>query len=151
MPAGRIHNQATLWIAPVAAISAAVALEDLRVGAAVGVGVLAGLFFSPDLDVDGATMSDWIMQVWFGKLPRFIWRALWFPYAKLLPHRSFLSHGPVISTLLRMAYFYVIVHIASIGKISLPAPSYWTLWGLVGLVISDCLHWAMDNWRPPWR
>ena len=33
-----------------------------------------------------------------------ILQGLWWPYRKLIPHRSLFSHGPLIGTALRLAY-----------------------------------------------
>jgi uncharacterized metal-binding protein len=58
--------------------------------------MVSGMLFSPDLDVDSAIDNRWGIYYW-------IWR----PYMWLVPHRHrILSHGLVISALLRMLYFY---------------------------------------------
>ncbi len=56
--------------------------------------LFAGLMFGPDLDLQSRPYSRW------GPL-RFIWK----PYQVALPHRSVLSHGPVLGTVIRVAYF----------------------------------------------
>lgn len=61
--------------------------------------LVSGIMFSPDLDLDSAIDDRWGVFFW-------IWR----PYMWFVPHRHrILSHGLVISQLLRLAYFYVIV------------------------------------------
>ena len=49
--------------------------------------------FGPDLDINSRQFQRW---GWF--------RWLWRPYQKSLNHRSFLSHGPIIGTALRLLY-----------------------------------------------
>lgn len=62
-----------------------------------GAHLLAGLLFSPDLDIFAVNYRRW------GPF-----RVLWWPYAKAIPHRSLLSHGLVIGPLLQLAYFFVV-------------------------------------------
>jgi uncharacterized metal-binding protein len=59
--------------------------------------LLAGLLFSPDLDIRAVNYRRW------GPL-----RVLWWPYSKAIPHRSLLSHGLVIGPLLQLLYFVVV-------------------------------------------
>jgi uncharacterized metal-binding protein len=61
---------------------------------ATGAMIFSGLMFGPDLDLNSRPYRRW------GPL-RFIWK----PYQSLLPHRSLLSHGPVLGTLIRIIYF----------------------------------------------
>lgn len=56
--------------------------------------LFAGLMFGPDLDLQSRPYSRW------GPF-RFIWK----PYQVAMPHRSTLSHGPVLGTAIRVAYF----------------------------------------------
>ena len=54
---------------------------------------LGGLWLSPDLDSHSKPLKRWgILQI------------IWWPYRKVVPHRSFFSHGPFIGTTLRMLY-----------------------------------------------
>lgn len=55
--------------------------------------LFSGLMFGPDLDIYSRQFQRW------GWL-----RYIWIPYQKSLHHRSFLSHGPVIGTALRVLY-----------------------------------------------
>jgi len=56
--------------------------------------LFAGLMFGPDLDLQSRPYNRW------GPF-RFIWK----PYQVAMPHRSTLSHGPVLGTAIRVAYF----------------------------------------------
>ena len=62
-----------------------------------GAHLLAGLLFSPDLDIFAVNYRRW------GPF-----RVLWWPYAKAIPHRSLLSHGLIIGPLLQLAYFFAV-------------------------------------------
>lgn len=61
---------------------------------------LGGYFFSPDLDIKSKPYNNW-------KYLKFIW----YPYQKLIPHRSILSHGIFIGTTIRLLYLYLIFSI----------------------------------------
>ena len=50
-----------------------------------------GLWLSPDLDTRSNALNRW------GPLG-----FLWWPYRRLIPHRSLWSHGPLIGTALRL-------------------------------------------------
>jgi uncharacterized metal-binding protein len=60
--------------------------------------MLGGLMFGPDLDIYSVQYQRWGWLRW-----------IWLPYQKSLRHRSFLSHGPVIGTTLRVLYFVMIL------------------------------------------
>ena len=82
---------------------------------------------------------------------KFLWQLYLFPYAKIIPHRSFLSHAPVIGTLLRIGYLCLPPLLLALAlDVDLPAVSIiaWWLagWTFVGLAVSDTAHWIMD-WR----
>jgi uncharacterized metal-binding protein len=62
-----------------------------------GAHLLAGLLFSPDLDIRATNYRRW------GPL-----RVLWWPYSKAIPHRSWVSHGLVVGPLVQLLYFVVV-------------------------------------------
>ena len=66
----------------------------------VGVYLVSGLLLSNDLDTDSRIYRRW------GPL-----RVLWYPYQRLVAHRSVLSHGILIGPVLRMVYLYVLVEL----------------------------------------
>lgn len=112
----------------------------------VAAGCMSGIFLSPDMDVDAGFLGHAYVDKYLGKIVGAVWRALWWPYAILIPHRSPLSHAPVISTTLRLVYWYTIYVIACIVF-------KWPVWipdfahaGLLyfGLVASDVMHYIAD-------
>jgi len=70
----------------------------------VGAYVFSGLWLSNDLDIYSRIYRRW------GPL-----RFLWYPYQRLIAHRSWLSHGLVVGPLLRLVYLYVMIHLILIG------------------------------------
>jgi uncharacterized metal-binding protein len=141
MPDGRTHDNITLVTASFAAPICFGLLFDGNPGqAAVAVGsyLVSGLLFSDDLDTHSIEYKRW-------RLLRF----LWLPYQKLMPHRSWLSHGLIIGPALRILYF------AGMGTLAL-----WLLLtalsrvipldagGLVGGLLSAIARSIIDN--PEW-
>ncbi len=126
---------------------------------ALTVGVAGGLFLTPDLDVDAGSISEQEVRN-VSPLGENLWWIYWFPYRKLIHHRSPLSHWPVIGTIGRLFYLsipYLIV-LAVSYYLSLPwftslkDAGLWLLESpvyriaVLGLASSDTLHFFMD-WR----
>ncbi|MDJ0620622.1 MAG: metal-binding protein [Calothrix sp. MO_192.B10] len=102
MPSGRTHDRITLWTLPWVA---GLTLWQTRSGnitlLIAGGFLFGGLMFGPDLDIYSRHYQRW---GWF--------RWIWLPYQKSLRHRSFLSHGPIIGTTLRVIYLCSMVGFA---------------------------------------
>jgi uncharacterized metal-binding protein len=135
MPGARAHDLITIVtgvaLAPLtysvlsqSGVAPDVALANT--GVLVGAHLLSGIMFSPDLDLDSRIDDRWGIFFW-------IWR----PYTWFVPHRHrLLSHGLVISQLLRLLYFYAAV-------VLLLAGGAWVL-ARVGIVVPD-LHRRVSN------
>lgn len=94
MPSGRTHDEITLWSLPWVAGITWVCTRNSHLTLFVAGGFLfTGLMFGPDLDIYSHQFLRWGWLRW-----------IWLPYQKSLHHRSFLSHGPVIGTVLRVVY-----------------------------------------------
>jgi len=94
MPAGRTHDRITLWSLPwVAGCSFAFSRDSKLTLLLCGAFLFAGLMFGPDLDISSRQFKRW------GWL-----KCIWIPYQKSMRHRSFLSHGPGVGTVLRLIY-----------------------------------------------
>jgi len=94
VPAGRTHDQVTWLTTPGVAIGTWLLTQTLDLTLLTAFSFLfAGLMFSGDLDVKSVQYKRW---GWF--------RWIWIPYQKWVPHRSPLSHGPVLGTLARLVY-----------------------------------------------
>ena len=122
-------------------------------GAAVGCGVL-GLVLGPDLDQPGVTAGEWVVIKRLGPLG-WIFVSYWWLYAQVIPHqhptarRNPLSHMPVVSTLIRLIYllWFPAGVVVSRG-VQVPGWAAVVVAGMVvGLMVSDTGHWAMDYWR----
>ncbi len=98
MPNGNTHDAITFTLVPLTYLAAEMYWNgnhtiSIIVTAAM---LFAGLMFGPDLDLQSRPYNRW------GPL-RFIWK----PYQKALSHRSKLSHGPILGTVIRIVYFLV--------------------------------------------
>lgn len=157
MPSGNVHNAATSSIIIAVSASHFVIKEPKDLGL-VAIGLGLGFLLSPDLDVDGGFIA-------FGKLKRIpvvgrllasVWRIAWYPYALLMPHRSFLSHFPIFSTLIRYCYLFLVAYAISflfrydeqlLAWITVVGFRTWLLI-LYGNTLADSSHWIMDNAEP---
>ncbi len=82
--------------------------------------LIGGLMFGPDLDIYSCQYQRW---GWF--------KFIWLPYQKSLRHRSFLSHGPLIGTALRILYLAIWI----------------TVIGVLGLTIAEKIGNLAGNWQ----
>jgi len=98
MPNARTHDAITYAIIPFTYLAAEMYWGDHTTSVIATVAMLfSGLMFGPDLDLDSKPYRRW------GPL-KFLWK----PYQAALPHRSKLSHGPILGTVIRVAYFTVV-------------------------------------------
>lgn len=59
--------------------------------------LFAGLMFNGDLDIHSDVYKRWMFL-----------RFIWIPYRKMFNHRSFLTHGFMIGTIIRLLYISVV-------------------------------------------
>lgn len=145
MPSGRVHAAITSAAAvglQVAGFSLALRYSEPGL-MLLGIGALSGLFLTPDLDVDAGSISHAKVRAASGCLGA-IWRLYWWPYSKIVPHRHWLSHAPVLSTLLRISYLLFPLLLISVDTWRVLAQSPAFLAWVAGLAISDFFHWLMD-------
>lgn len=121
MPSGRTHDRITMWVLPIVVAMTFWQTRNGNLTLLVAIGfMLGGLMFGPDLDIYSVQYQRWGFLRW-----------IWLPYQKSLRHRSFLSHGPVIGTTLRIIYFTIILSAIA----------------LVLLVIAEKLGNVALNWQ----
>ncbi|HZU76819.1 MAG TPA: metal-binding protein [Dehalococcoidia bacterium] len=161
MPSGKVHDRITL-VTAAAAVPLWWTLLSAKNPLAFLVGLAAYLFsgfwLSDDLDTASLCYKRW------GLL-----RCLWWPYRKIVPHRSWLSHGLGVGPLLRVGYFAVMVWAAARGILWLVnryvmpvdrdtvlhhagadvawlllAHPVWTWYALAGLILGGVAHTIAD-------
>jgi uncharacterized metal-binding protein len=94
MPSGHTHDRITLWTLPLVTLLAGLGTRSAAIALAVGSAYLfAGLMFGGDLDTRSHQYHRWLWLRW-----------IWLPYRRAFRHRSIWSHGPVLGTIVRLAY-----------------------------------------------
>jgi uncharacterized metal-binding protein len=160
MPDGKTHAFATV----AATIATPFLINGLGIGATqtqaltAAAGCLLGVLITPDLDVNHGCAAMREVRRRLGKSPAQLWRSIWYPYAILVPHRSWVSHLPVAGTVFRLGYLYLVYFLVALlagalGLAHLPEihltrqflfSSSFT-WLFLGLALADTLHFAMDQ------
>lgn len=160
MPGGKAHAFATL----AATCATPFIVNGLAVGAtptnaaAATAGCLLGVLITPDLDVNHGCAALQAIRRAAGEPIADLWRTLWYPYAIMVPHRSWISHLPLLGTALRLGYLYLAVFLIMIllgaaGLVRMPQvqlsldlirnSNY--VWAFAGLALADLLHFGMDR------
>jgi len=94
MPSGRTHDRITLWSLPLIAAATFERTQNASLTLILSGGYLfSGLMFGPDLDIHSQQYKRWGVLRW-----------IWLPYRRSMRHRSVLSHGILIGTLIRVIY-----------------------------------------------
>jgi uncharacterized metal-binding protein len=123
VPSGRTHDRVTLWSLPVIAGLTFNQTRSSNLTLLVAGGfLLGGLMFGPDLDIYSRQYQRWGVLRW-----------IWLPYQKSLRHRSLLSHGPLLGTTIRLAYFAIWV--AVLGTIGIG------VWAVVRQISGESQNW----------
>lgn len=147
MPSGKVHSALTLSVA-----SGVLAPHFIWMTGGDPfkylAGCLCGVLVMPDMDVDAGNISDTYIRKVFPPAQK-IWRTFWFPYAKLVPHRHFISHFPFVGTLLRIGYIFLIVNLfVWIVNLFNNTVSFIWLWDwafVFGLCHVDIIHFVVDQ------
>ncbi len=113
MPNAQTHDIITVVSATGANVAYFQAMQSPKPSLAVlftATYLFAGYACAGDLDLDSKEYRRW------GPL-----RVLWWPYRKLVPHRSWISHGLVLGGLVRLCYLAVLCMLLFWGALSLYA------------------------------
>ncbi|UBF24165.1 metal-binding protein [Kovacikia minuta CCNUW1] len=114
MPSGRTHDSITLWSLPLIAALTFDRTRSSSLTLMVSAGFLfAGLMFGPDLDIYSRQYLRWGVLRW-----------IWLPYRQNMRHRSFLSHGPIVGTIVRVGYLLTWLGMVALAAILISAIAY---------------------------
>jgi len=153
MARGETHTIVTIAATVPTFAVAAYVTRDPGLAALAAAGTLSGVLLSPDLDHDWRTESElilWRITPAIG-IP---WSVIWCPYQYLIPHRSPLSHWPLVGTLGRVLYVVALLLLAQVHLRAVGVPfdaMFWTQWPAAsaafcaGLAVSDFGHWLFDG------
>lgn len=139
MPNYKTHDKIGVITAPVIAATSIYLQKPIEFTIALVTGfVLATYFFSPDLDLNSRIYRRW------GFL-----RIIWYPYRKMIHHRSWLSHSGPISATIRLLYLCVfLAPIFYFAKIDLLTFQPWCVIIWLSVSLSDTVHLIADKiWR----
>lgn len=107
MPSGKVHwkfyqrFRVLAWACSIALIPI-----DWRMGLGFWVGyMIIARYIDPDLDHRNMTQTEYRAMRELGFVGSLL-VAYFMPYGYLLPHRSFMSHSPLISTVIRFIYLF---------------------------------------------
>lgn len=112
-------------------------------------GYLAGILLDPDLDMTNRVA---VRKRWERTIILFPFTYWWLIYAKMNKHRSFISHFPYVSTLIRMIWIGIPITgiLALFGLLELiitnmdmVGPILIGFW--LGLAEADKIHYTLDN------
>ena len=100
MASGLEHDKATKFCSLLFGLTVGLVI-DYKTGLIAGTSFLiGGLWLSPDLDTESKPLKRWgILKIF------------WYPYRKIIPHRSFLSHGIIIGSSLRLIYLLILAKV----------------------------------------
>jgi uncharacterized metal-binding protein len=162
LPSGKVHDKITVVTAALAVPVwwfATPVKDYVSLIVALGSYLFSGFWLSDDLDTNSVSYKRWGAFRW-----------LWWPYQKLVPHRSWVSHGLAVGPLIRVLYFVSMLWLLVRGvgwaliqegipinrdallmdawqhtwSWTLAHPS-WAMWGVIGLVLGGVAHSVVDT------
>ena len=137
MPSGKIHDQITWYCLPVVIASFLIITKSLLLTALGSFGfIFSGLMFGPDLDIYSVQFKRW-----------HFFRFIWLPYQKFLKHRSLLSHGFLIGTIVRVLYLSLILLILSIILVAIAQLIFGFPWHWQKFMVNSYSALRNDYWQ----
>lgn len=157
MSAGHVHTKASIILAG-GFIVGGIILHDPS-SLLYASGCLIGVMVSPDQDVDSGNVSNKYLRTRIGRWADHLWRGLWYMYRRSLKHGSKLSHFPLISTIGRLSYLYLMLVFIPHVLIYFIFSPQWNMWDvlswyagwgitnykiILGLMSADTIHYFLD-------
>lgn len=134
MPDGPVHALATIAMATGVGVALAIVSPTPDWIVMAELGFVYTLAVNPDLD----------LQKRFPSHPsRWLWWVYWWPYMKLVKHRSAISHMPILGSAIRILYILPIVLLFWWLGVR-PPLDYRLVWFVLAVVISDTVHAILD-------
>ncbi|MGI0480907.1 metal-binding protein [Geminocystis sp. CENA526] len=137
MPSGKTHDRITWYSLPLVIIVFGIITRQLSSTLLASVGfVFSGLMFGPDLDIYSVQFKRW------GVL-----RFIWLPYQKQLKHRSIISHGFIIGTIVRVLYLSLILFIVAIFAVTITQLIFGFEWHWQKAIINTFIIVKNQYWQ----
>jgi uncharacterized metal-binding protein len=138
MASGKNHDRGILLFTPMWTLTA-IHYTSVEIGLVVGLShFVGGWYLSPDLDLKSRPFLRW------GVL-----KSIWVPYQNSIPHRHWLSHAPVIGSVVRLFYLAAwlspLLLIPSIHRGLLSIGWEWLIAGFIGVELSAMNHLILDG------
>lgn len=110
-------------------------------------GAIIGHLCTPDLDQHQVRTHDEATIYRINPVAGRIWETYWLMYGFLVKHRSWVSHAPIIGTLIRFFYLFgpPIAIIALTGNTVIV--EIWMLYALSSWGFQDLIHLALDGFK----
>jgi len=137
MPDGRTHDAISIVFLPIlVAILYFIGLAITPIIIISAAYLFASFMFNGDLDIRSGPYRRWLFLKW-----------IWLPYRNMIPHRSILSHGLIIGTVVRLLYLGIIpaVILYFNGFDFTILFNIETLYVLIGLECGSALHTISDK------
>lgn len=156
MSDGKTHDKVTQYISVAAPIVVGlVYFSDERLIAMTCLafsGCQLQRYCSPDTDVNHGFYGLYIAKRDFGIYLGYIWDIIIFAL-RIVPHRHWLSHGPVVGTFIRLSYLYLVFYLITrfapeyFIYITLENIEYFAIFS-IGFLMGDLGHlWFDYVWR----
>lgn len=141
MPGGRTHATATVVLLVLSTIGTGCALwyghMNLFQMLALLAGIVASFMVNPDLDLNRRFPRT--------KPSLWLWWIYWYPYSRMVGHRSKFSHWIGLGTIIRAAYLlWSIMLLMWYNGAPIELWMYLSLF-TIGIGLSDTLHIMMDS------
>ncbi len=138
MASGKNHDRAILFASPLVLVVGCWQFGELGIIAGAS-HFLGGYWLSPDLDIKSRPFLRWG-----------ILRFMWLPYQRFIPHRSPLSHAPVLGSVIRLLYLAVLFSPFWVLFPGLNQVQWAMNWGkvaafLIGIELSALNHLLLDG------
>lgn len=131
------HDNTTLFLTPIVAITCYILTPLIPTILITTSFLFAGLMFNGDLDIHSTVYNRWL-----------IFKYIWFPY-RSLGHRSFITHGPIIGTTIRLLWLSIFIlpillQFYDYKTLITTLLTYNTLYVIIGLELGAMSHSIMD-------
>lgn len=138
MASGKNHDRGILLFTPVWGV---VGFHYFGWGVAIALTAshfVGGWWLSPDLDIKSRPFLRW------GVL-----KGIWIPYQRMIPHRNWKSHAPIVGTVIRVVYLMLwlapVWLIEGIYQVLAKIPLEIAIACLIGLELSAINHLFLDG------
>lgn len=151
MSSGKVHNTVTVIVSTVGTLFLLPINSQLALSYFLG--GLSNIFLTPDLDQQTLNLVENILvKSKFLPVKVFGWLFVGFfmPYSLMFKHRSFFTHIPIISTIIRIFYIFIMGNAYYYLGLFLHSLFFMVEYNnlaiafVVGLMISDAFHFIFD-------